>query len=269
MDFFRNQSQVTLQIDLVDSQGVSVEPTAVSYRVLDQDDVEISAEAVVGTFSAGDTKVAVTTSSLENTLDESETRGMRVVQLLMTLSPGAVITHSYEYFIETDSILEVDFNSYQTYNSALLKVLEMPEMVAWNTASKRERMGALIESYHRLGRLAYELGDDDSQVTDYESKVIFNGEYINDLNNDYTIAELDLIDETFVQMLQKAQIMEAAVILGNDPIEDQRRDGLMSASVGESSNFFRPGKPLELAVSKPAIRYLSGYVRYKRTIGRR
>lgn len=269
MEFFRNASQITLNLELKDSQGNAVEPTAVSYRVLDQDDNEITAETVVGTFTAGDTKVDITTSPAENTLDVSEVRGMRVVQLLMTVAPGAVVTNSYEYFVETDSILEVDFNSYQTYNAALLRVLDMPELEAWEVADKRQRMSALIEAYHRLGRLTYEIDDGDDQSIDYQAKLIFNNEFITDLNNDYTIDELTAIDSVFVESLQKAQIMEAAVILGNDPIEDQRRDGLMSASVGESSNFFRPGKPLELAVSKPALRYLTGYIRYKRTIGRR
>ena len=79
--------------------------------------------------------------------------------------------------------------------------------------------------------------------------------------------DLTLIDSDLLAAIAKAQIAEADFMMGGDTVEDKRRTGLMSETVGESSNMFRPGKPLVLAGSEKALRYLTGYITWSRRIG--
>jgi hypothetical protein len=83
-----------------------------------------------------------------------------------------------------------------------------------------------------------------------------------------TAAEIEALPALFLQALRMAQIAESDSILGGDPVGELRREGLMSKTVGESSQMYRPGKPLVMPVSDRAMRYLAGYVRRSLVVGR-
>lgn len=55
-------------------------------------------------------------------------------------------------------------------------------------------------------------------------------------------------------------MIEANARLGGTDVSDLRREGLMSATVGEVSQMFRPSKPLVLPISHRALQVLAGYI---------
>lgn len=68
------------------------------------------------------------------------------------------------------------------------------------------------------------------------------------------------LDERFRSALCRAQVIEANARLGGTDVSDLRREGLMSATVGEVSQMFRPSKPLVLPISHRALQVLAGYI---------
>ena len=77
---------------------------------------------------------------------------------------------------------------------------------------------------------------------------------------DLTSEEWGYLPTHFKDSLKQAQLIEACVILGGDPIGDRRDQGLLSKTVGESSEMFRAGMPTKHAISPTAMAELRGYI---------
>lgn len=236
MEIYLDGSVVTLDLPFVDNQGSPVAPSSASYRVLSEDNSELVASTAV-TINSGDVKTSVTIGSPENTLAVGARKALRTVELVMVTAMGT-ITSSVRYVIESSSTLAVGETSFQTYNEALLTGLDMANIDHWQQATDRVKKTALIEAYHNLCRLRFKVGD----VSVMDATAIAG------------------LSAQLQGALAKAQIAEADYILGGDGVGDKRRIGLMSETVGESSNMFRPGKPLALPASEGALRYLSGHI---------
>lgn len=253
MNVYRSGSDVSLVIPLVDENGNTLTPSAVSYRVLNQTEDELQAATPVVGFTAGDTSVSVTIPAALNTLTATDIRQLRIITLA-TQEPGNSEAYiRVSYIVSNEFTLVTGINSYQTFGEATLLTLDMPDMIGWQfAADDRKREAALIEAYHRIGRLRF--------VVDGVDVVRIN---------EMADADFALLSPIFRDALKKAQVSEADIILGGDPIQRKREEGLLSDSVGESSIMFRPGKPLLMSVSRRSLNYLAGYVTYNNALGRR
>ena len=76
------------------------------------------------------------------------------------------------------------------------------------------------------------------------------------------------LPERFKLALRKAQVTEADNILGDDVLGAKREAGIILDSVGQTKQMFRNTKPLDMPVSKRALRFLSYFLVFNRTIGR-
>ena len=248
---FGDQTNVTLTFEHKDANGVDVTVTAGSYRVLD----ETGAETVATTgLTPTGTSTDVTVAAVGNTLAAGTPRGARTVEVTFTTDAGNSVVVTSTYLLEKATILEIMTNSYQTFGSAELNASAIPELEVWTTKTERERKMGLIQAFHRLGGLTYRVSED------------LTIPYLNALTvrrlNDWTADEFDGLADRFKNALERAQVVEADVILGGDQITNLRRDGLLSTSIGEVSQFFRPSKPLRMAVSDRALRQLQGFVSF-------
>jgi hypothetical protein len=81
-------------------------------------------------------------------------------------------------------------------------------------------------------------------------------------------AQLEQLEPTFLKALRYAQVTEADSLMGGDPVNQLRRDGLISQTVGESSSYFGQKQPIDLSVSKKALGRLRGYITYSVPIAR-
>jgi len=245
MNLYLHATDVSLSISL---QGIAA--TAVTYRVLDAAGVELLAESATG-FVAGDTEVAIAVPVALNTLPAGTYTDLRKVELKVVAADGTR-TISELYAIETPDVLVEGVNSYQNYETAELGAMFTQPLEAWGMNDKFARISAMIEARDRIGRLSF------VEVEAYDAFSI----------NELTPAQFQSLSAALRTALRKAQIVEADFVLGGSAIDHKRDQGLMSETIGESSNMFRPGKPLELPVSKRTARMLMGHITYALKIGR-
>jgi hypothetical protein len=255
VDIFRSGNEITVEIPLVDADEFQLVSTAVEYRVLDEIG-NIVVPLSLTSFAAGDNIVSITVPAISNELALDKIRGLRVVDLKVTLESGQIVYIQHDYALEIESNLIVMTNSYQTLSEAKLLTLEMTDMKAWLLTKDRQRTAAMVEAFDRIGRLTFNI----------------SGSYIPSDGgislNEFLISDFNALPDLFISAVKKAQISEADIILGGDPIHKKREDGLMSDSVGESSVMFRPGKPLLMSVSRRTLDYLAGWVSFSARMGR-
>lgn len=261
MKTYLSGGSVSVTIDLTDDDGQDYEATSVFYRVFDEADVDVIAPSFAPGFVGGSTSVTITVGEADNTLAVGTLKGIRTIELIITNTNGT-FNKLVTYAIATSTQLTKGVNSYQTLSEALLSSLDIPNLIAWESATEKERISALIEAHGRLGKLRYSI----KSLVDSQNHLSMS----NEINNMAQLSadELAGLPVEFLTALRKAQIAEADTALGGDPIDEQRRGGLMATSIGEVSQMYRPGAPLVMAVSARALRYLTGYVKFGVGIGR-
>lgn len=187
----------------------------------------------------------------------------RMVVELNNPSLTPVVNVEYEFIISVDPqyesgdatdliVLTVADNSFGTYSSLIHKLNQMPLLKMANAVPRRDLKAALVQAYYNIGLLALDFG-------------LYNDPIV---SSEYTADDLAALTSSQTDILLRAQLTESDMLLGSNPVEDRRRMGLLSDSVGESAHFFRTRKPLELPVYKETARILQGYISWNRKIGR-
>lgn len=258
---FAPGSPAALSIPLLDSNGQLLTADAVSYRVTDQNGVELVALTALDMASGPIDTVEFTLSGTVNVLSEGVTRALRVVTFSITTESGPA-TVVYRYLVKAEDALKVMGNSFQSYDEALLRATEVPNMNAWDVASDDHRQAALIDAYRAICKLqfVYDFQSDQSHIRD---KV-----WLPAALSDLTESQFLLMDVRFRNAVSLAQVVEADARLGGTDVSNLRREGLMSATVGEVSQMFRPSKPLALPVSHRALQILAGFISWSGRISR-
>lgn len=247
MHTFAPDAPALLTIPLLDQNGQPITANAVSYRVTDQSGAEIVGSTVLDIESGTDTVELVLPGSA-NQLSEGASRELRVVSLSVTTDSGSE-TVVYRYLIRDEDSLRVMKNSFQTFSEAMLLATELVNMDAWDAASDSQKQAALIDAYRAI------------------CKLNFNYAFKNDLSS-ISEAHFKAMDARFQAACCRAQVIEANARLGGTDVSNLRRDGLMSATVGEVSQMFRPGKPLSLPVCTRALEALTGWITWSGRVSR-
>lgn len=258
---FRTGMNCVVRFEPTTSTGESPDIESVQYRVTDQDGVERVALTALDEANIVDSEILVPIDAAVNGLAEGSSRELRSVEIRVT-TPDEELVFVEHYFIEGINTLRLLENSFQTLPQAMLVGAEVANIDAWDTASDDRKNRALTEAFRNIAQLSfrYEFSDSQSRITD---KLWFSSDI-----RDLTASEYNNLDEDFRKALCVAQVIEANALLGGSDVSNLRRDGLMSASVGEVSQMFRPGKPLVLSVSRRALEALSGYVNWSRGVSR-
>lgn len=277
---YLSNTEVVLTTDLVDSAGNDLVVNSVDYRVLDQDGVELLARDVLDGFLDGDNQATVTIPAELNIVAEGKTRQARQVELYCVMEGGTVVVTA-TYAIELSDPLSVGVNTFQNFAQAALTAFDVPNIDAWHAASDQEKIAALIDAREHIVQLNFNLlnsnvnfgqdqlayvpeGQFQSSYVARNSLFIFNGNLA--ILNATQYAQLP---ERFKAVLRKAQIAEANFILGGNPVDAMRQQGVVEDKIGESSQKFRDrGVPLRLPVCARALNYLSYYVTFAKRIGR-
>lgn len=255
MKTYGDGSNVEVTIPFYTERSDVFVPNTLSYRVLDSSGTVLVAPAAI--IYGGEQEAVVTVASINNTLGADETRLMRVVELTAVTDEGIVTVES-RYIIESITYIGVGENSFQTYNDALLIELDLIGVDSWSASPIHKQKAAMIEAYTNITRLSFKLqGSQDKLFAGSRDVAI----------RDLSASELASLDGDMMLAIRKAQVVEADVILGGDPVADKRKSGLMSETIGESSNMFRPGKPLVMPVSDRALRYLAPFIALRKVIG--
>lgn len=267
MKSYRAGNNVVLTLQYLNEEGVAVTPE--SAKVIVQNAFsEILHEAVV-TIEPSATEAVITVASEHNQLTAGEPRSARLVTLEYVIG-GNTLANIERYLIYPAQSLIFHVNSFQTYEQAIVNTLGFMNLTGWDSASEDQRFIALEEAYNSLCKLNYIVRE--APVGGLDSQSMLSGGFHETLFagniSDLTATELRELPVEFINALAKAQIVETNVLLGGDSVAERRRDGLMSSTIGEVSQMFRPGKPLALPVSPQAARQLAGYINWSAKLGR-
>lgn len=261
-------TDIPVTFSLVDEAGSAIIPTSLQWRLLDELNSEVVSWTSVLSLPAS-SEFTTTIISLYTGLPAGEYRGLRTIEARATVAGGAFHTFSETVIIQASSILGFGVNTFMTYEQALMASLDFvpTDIQGWIDADKSMREQALIGAYENILRLPL--------VVEFDN-IIGQSMLIPDapllamsrLLRDMTPTEMGHLSPRMSKALKKAQIAEAANILNGDPVTAARNNGLISMTVGESSQFFRTQKPLDLPVCPKAMAYLSRWVRFSARIGR-
>lgn len=257
---FRSGTDALVKFSLHDASGEPLAASALQYRVTDQEGVERVALTTLPHFD-GIESAEVIVAAVVNTMSADAVRELRTVELHVTTPTGMSVLTSH-YFIDGGATLTVMGNSFQTLAQALMRSAEIANIAAWDSASDGEKVRALTEAYRALGKLSYRYDRSESQ-SQIRDKVWLPASVL-----DLSPTEFQALDPKFRLTLCTAQVIEADALLGGTDVSNLRREGLMSATVGEVSQMFRPSKPLTLPVSRRTLQALGGFVTWRVGAGR-
>lgn len=264
MQNYAPNTAVTVTAQLVGDDGNPLVPTSLQWRVLDESDTELQAWASVTLPDPTAPVVSVTVSDALNTLGAGVVRGIRRIEFKVVTATSTVVIDQ-SYLLQASSALVFGVNTFLTHSQALLLSMDFAPsyLVGWrNALTKEDQEQALIQAHSRLVRLRYHM-----EFTDDQSRIIYHpwgrSSFI-----DLTPAQVADLEANMLKALKRAQLIEAAHVLTEDGVNAARKDGLMSMTVGESSQFFVPSKPLDLGVCRDAYAEIARYVDRTIRLGR-
>jgi hypothetical protein len=248
-----------VSIALQDASGVAVVPVSLDWRLLDEADVEVIAWNSLAFDSASPPLAAeIPVPAASNELPATEVFGLRTVELLVTHATGT-LTLTSTYALQAQRKLIPMVNSYGTAGQVLIacRYLSETDVQHLTGASEDDRTRALLGSYRAIELLPLMVVSD-------------KGVELGWLRDMDAATRALKIEPQMRQALLQAQIVDASHILGlpGDPVMQARLNGMISMTVGESSQFFGTTRPPELQVSRTASRLLGRYMRRNVRIGR-
>lgn len=260
MNVYRQGTSVNVTVPFLDDLGNPLTVTAATYRVVDESETELVAETPL-TINGGETEIDVSVDASLNALGD-ERRSIRTVIVYATTNAGVHVL-SESYVIEGDTTLVLMDNSFLTLPHAMMIASGMIDVERFQGATQRQKASALHEAFLNIIRLRFEVDYENDQERIVDKPMSDPGDISQMTHEDFLKLPARMVEAIF-----RAQVVEADFILGGDPIEERRRQGLMSETIGESSNMFRPGKPMNLSVSNRAMKYLAPYIKYSQHLGR-
>lgn len=254
---------VTLNIDLFDDAGNAIVANSVLYKVSNQlGEVIIPNTSLTG-LVAGDVSISITIPAADNFLpvtnDVSSLRSLRFVEIYIT-TPVGLVKKEVDYIIESDNVLALGINSFQSYPSALYVAGTIDNIDAFYSASKADKIIALIRARQIIGRLSFRYGFDnfDNVNRSIHSREITLA----------TQVQFEAYPKDFKDALARAQVIQANDLLGGDEEDELRSSGLTSVQVGEAKQTFRQSKPIETIVSRRTMKELSKFINYTLRVSR-
>lgn len=261
---------VTLKVDgFYDEDGNALDVERAVYRLLDQDgkvlvtdtELDLTQDRLVIAAEYNTLPALDLDAVRAETMDAISVNQARTVEFDLTLDDGNTIGQEISYIIYPRERLIAGLNSFQTLAQANLTagmIFNVEEFT--QNATTAQKVAALVEARDRIARLSF-------------TDITLGQSYLNhstpvDLNR-LTPREFGALTERFKAALRKAQVAEANDILGGgDVIEQMRRQGLASQTIGETHETYRPGMPATTSVSKAALLYLSEFLSGGKKIAR-
>lgn len=263
MDKHLQGQNINVEVPFVDDKGQPItDVTKVSWQLFDEDENRLdSGEQLI---SQGKSLVIVADKA-HNLINHNEVFAVRLLSSKLHTHSGREYVQRYYYMLETESTLIVCQNSFLTYMQALRLMPEIADLISFSGATEDARKTALINAYRNISSLSLTLA---AAGTDIDKLHYANGDERPYTAGDWTPEDWTAMNEKIKHDFRIAQLIEAEGILGGDGVGQLRAQGVMSYSVGEVKQFYRTSQPLELSVSKAALRVIGKYIQYNRGIGR-
>lgn len=216
-------------------EDTGLELTALSYKVVDQDDIEIVPLTILTGWAVDDAEVAITVPAVSNALTAGKTISARSVILYLVGTGAAAgrMSKRVTYALVAEDRLPTPTASFQSLLSADMVASDMVNVDAWDTATDTQKVVVLMEARNRLVQLRYRWCPDDFQRRMNPTIELDEYEF-----NQMSESSWAAMDPQFKQAMKRAQVMEAVGLLGSDQDATFRAAGVTSITIGESSRTY-------------------------------
>lgn len=258
---------LTVVFDVEASYPAVGDDTQVRWRALDEANIE-RASWTDAVLSDDKKTVTVEVPASSTALIAPGVRGLLSITLELSGTtfgplPGTITT---TYLLQGETALVFGVNTFLTYGQAQLLAMDFNgDMVeGWlGNEDKGDRESALIEAYGRICRLPLRV-----EIEKDTQNVVRSIDNLPSRLLDYKPEQVKQIYPLMLTALRSAQLVEASDILRADPMLRARMDGMVSMTVGESSQFFGAAKALNLGANSRSVGFLGRWIRYTARIGR-
>lgn len=259
-------------IPTVDDAGNQIDAVSASWELFDERGVNIDAGAVAD-FDPAIASVTFEIEAASLSLPASAISAGREIVVSLTTADGEVELRDY-FLVVSPQPLALMQNSFITYPEALALRQEFGTLNGWDASERTRQAAALAEAYRHLCQMSFKVpgfraSENSVGYAAYGTGIeetLFGGQRVR--VSTLTLAQFDALPETFRRAIKRAQLAEANVLLGGDPILDKRKAGMISETVGESSAFFQSKPYLNLPISRQAYDEVKRYVFLKIKISR-
>lgn len=262
-------TQVQLAVSFTDTDGNALSVSSATYKIVDDRSKEI--QAVTSFDTTQDTLTIASELNQIASLNvdaltseevyEVRLNEARVVEFELTLDDGNIYPYDMVYVLVPRERLITGLNSFQSLRQAYLTALSLPGTTFWNTASEDDRVTAMIEARLRICSLQFR------DVT-LGQAYLSEEKMVGDLSR-LSPSEFKELTARLRKALCMAQIAEAEEILSDGgEANSARRSGLISQTIGETQDVYRSSKPIDMQVSKSALRYIGEYISLNMKVGR-
>lgn len=252
-------------ISLNDDTGTPYDGVSASWELFDARGNSVVA-GVVADYVASAATAVFEIDGTNLALPEGETNAGFELVVYLTMSDGSE-TEVRDYFlVVARNPLAVATNSFVSYPEAIALRQEFGQLVGWDGNDQTRHAQALIEAYRRLCRMSFKVPGFVASGKDQKSAMYGLGTDAPWISSPrvrvstLTLEQFDALPAPFRRALKRAQLAEANVLLGGDPVGDKRKAGIISETIGETSAFFQSKPYLNLPISKQAFEEVRRYV---------
>lgn len=244
-------------------------PTSATYRVVDHAGVVLVPDTPIEVYGDDEHLEIVISSDLTEVAPGQRRKLLRVM-LTVVGQDEELFKFSESVLIQALNKLLIPAESFQTVNEASMIAMDVFNLPNWEGSDRELRRKALIEAAHRIKRMRFDLTKDVSgqDYIDHPSWLLTDNEGDYAGFDGMSESDFNALPTTFLHDLKVAQVVEADAVLGLETPESKRASGVLSDTVGETSQMFRSGRPIDLPVSKRTLRYLSRWLLNRWSIGR-
>lgn len=255
---YLSSNVVTVRIDLGEFHAERA-----TYNISDQSNKLILPETDIAIFY-DDVFIEIEVPNILNNLEAGEHKGMRTVMLTCydECNHQYILYQSYMLLSANDLI--VPNESLMSAREAQFLAFDTPNVLAYEEANDLHQRRALIEASRRVNSLNINLTELTLNAAFSDFNWSIEKQRLKDLSNDQFYS----LPDYFLDDLKMAVLLEADDILGGSPVEEARREGILSESVGESTNMYQVGRPAQTRIGSRAYRILARYVYRVYEIGR-
>ncbi|PHM52403.1 hypothetical protein [Xenorhabdus hominickii] len=257
-------SDITVTFDALDVASVS-------YSVYDATG-KLIAENQPITINSGVLFVSFSVSGDLNTLTDGKQKDMRRIVVRSETETGRVSETEQFYAVIASFDLVVPSQSFISLMEAKLAAMDMYEADAFLMLNDHTQRQALIEATSRLKAMSFSLKRI-YKISDYEydrpqNILVANtlpfylaGDFKSDIIDftELTEDEFKVLPDYFTKDLAQACMIEAVATVKTDGAADAREDGLLSESIGETTNMYRSGRSATKTLSRKTWRLVARY----------
>nr|WP_181374646.1 hypothetical protein [Pectobacterium carotovorum]AKG47470.1 hypothetical protein pA_00030 [Pectobacterium carotovorum] len=232
-------------------------------------------------INEGDLSTSFIISGEHNTLDDEKNKDMRRV-LVKTVSTDGRVGEIEQFYAVVKTIeLDVPSESFITLMEAKLAALDVYDADSFMLLSDHVQRQVLIEATNRIKTMRfslkriYKITDENgsrpqnvltANTLPFYLTDQYSGEFVD--FTELTTEQYLSLPAYFIKDVTQSCMNEAISIVTTNGAADAREEGLLSESIGETTNMYRSGRSAARTLSRKTWRLLSRYTDNVIRVGR-